>query len=517
MNKLQLAFLRLTRLGTTASMTLSLKRSVVLSNQIALAGFPMVSIYILINIFIRPQPILIGAGLTMVAIFGCLLLANALGAHVIGRLTLVLMYPVLVLATAWISKAADPEFVSLTPYFGDRIYLLLGSTFPILLFEKREEKSLYWLGISISLLGMIIYHPILVLADLDISRLGLDLGNGYIVSLMSYSIVMVIIMFSLDFLKGVNKKYEEELFMTNEMLKFNRKTIFNQNVELFEQKQEIKDQVEAIKSYNQQIQNQKLKLNSSIMAALSIQKAIIPTRQKLHQHLGEHLVVFLPKDLVSGDFYWVAQRDGNVVLFLGDCTGHGVPGAFMTLIFKTMLDELVEHEGVTSPSRLLEKLDQRVFHNLHQHNPLYDGGMEGAVVVWRLGSKTITYAGAKTPLYEVCANGQVISHEPTRRMVGGVGKRAQPFVEQAIGLKADSRYFLATDGLPDLVSVTGKRLNSRKVKELLAQTAHLSFADQGRHIEGHIKQYKKGAIQRDDLALIGFNPIGQAQNKSSGV
>lgn len=256
---------------------------------------------------------------------------------------------------------------------------------------------------------------------------------------------------------------------------------------------------EEIKSKNHQITN-------SIRYAETIQQAVLPASVKMNEALHEYFVIYKPKDIVSGDFYWFSHQGDRIYIAAVDCTGHGVPGAFMSMIGSSLLDEIVNVEKVYAPADILEQLNENIRVALKQGQSGNDDGMDLALCLLEPGENfqtKLTFAGAKRPLY-YAQKGQILEVKGVNKSIGGVKKdKGKRFENHEILLDAGCTFYLATDGFIDQHSPDGKRLGSTRLKELLQNCLSLELEDQKGVILQALERHQKFQDQRDDITMVG--------------
>ncbi|GAB4126035.1 MAG: hypothetical protein OHK0045_10840 [Raineya sp.] len=284
--------------------------------------------------------------------------------------------------------------------------------------------------------------------------------------------------------------------------------IATQNEELRQNQEEIMAQRDAIEQKNAMLNEQNEKISSSINAAMTIQQAVLPHQDKLEKLLPEHFLIFRPRDVVSGDFYWVEELDGKVIVATVDCTGHGVPGAFMSIIGSTMLTKIVKLYQTSSPSEILQRLDEEIRSTLQQDKTDNQYGMDLSVcVIENIGEKQfkITYAGAKRPLYYMeQGNNQVFSLKGDRRSIGGIQNENISFTNQEIVLRKGSALFLGSDGFVDQNNAERVKLGESKFKYLLSQNYEKPMPIIKQELEDFLDMYQRGTVQRDDILMMGI-------------
>ena len=296
-------------------------------------------------------------------------------------------------------------------------------------------------------------------------------------------------------------------------LKISR-ALAERNIEVTEQahklqqiQHEIIAQRDKIEIQNNGLAAQNLKNTQSIQAALTIQQALLPFEERVKRILLAHFVVYLPKDIVSGDFYWIEQAHDKNILIVADCTGHGVPGAFMSLIGISLLDKIILQQDITEPAKILEALHALTQKALKQDDTKDDNGMDIGIMVWdteqATENKTIYFAGAKHTLYYVDAKDrtQVQLLLPDRKSIGGVYNREPVFETKTITLPAHSFLYMCSDGFFDQNNVRRKKINKQAFFEVVL--AHDSLESQKVAILDLLYTHMKDTDQRDDITMIG--------------
>lgn len=247
-------------------------------------------------------------------------------------------------------------------------------------------------------------------------------------------------------------------------------------------------------------------LLSSISYAKYIQESILPDLKSFSSNITNVSLLYRPKDLVSGDFYWCKETMNHSFIAIADCTGHGVPGAFLTLLGMNILEQLVGIEQLTDPSEILKKLDRRMFEMLnHNHtDSVISDGMEIALCVFDKRSKQMTYSGAGLGvLYfkdeeEIHIRGQRVSIADTRT-------EEYPFENKVIDIAGDEYFFMASDGYQDqLGGARYKRFSKNRLIQLLNENKALPPLQQEEILEKTIESYMADYPQIDDFTVIGF-------------
>ncbi len=258
------------------------------------------------------------------------------------------------------------------------------------------------------------------------------------------------------------------------------------------------------KRRRKELATQNRRITDSIRYAESIQKAILPNENLLKNNFAEYFILYLPKDIVSGDFYWFTELENKFFLTVADCTGHGVPGAFMSMIGVSILNQIIREQRIFDPAQVLTHMNTKLAEALHQEEKANIDGMDlGFIVIEQLDNQiVITFCGAKRPLYYV-PNGEILEIKGNRKSVGGT-QNSQVFENKTLTLKKGAVIYLTTDGFADQNSTQGRKFSSRKLKDLLIQNAHLCLAQQQQILAHHFQTHKGKKEQRDDVTVLGI-------------
>lgn len=245
------------------------------------------------------------------------------------------------------------------------------------------------------------------------------------------------------------------------------------------------------------------KIVSSIEYAKYIQKAILASKEDLDLSLNkDYFLYFEPKDIVSGDFYWVNQKNGKLIIICGDCTGHGVPGAIMTMMGINHLNNIIKEKGITDPSMILLFLHTAVIESLKHSTEKINDGMDIAVCTIDLEKNYMEYAGAKSRMYYF--NGSLKTYQPTKISIGD-NSRNVSFQKHRIDIKKGDCFYLLTDGYIDQFGGPHeKRYGSKRLFKLIANLYKKDIQEQGEIIKREMKRWKGIEEQIDDITFMGF-------------
>jgi serine phosphatase RsbU (regulator of sigma subunit) len=293
--------------------------------------------------------------------------------------------------------------------------------------------------------------------------------------------------------------------------------------EIIEQKEEIESQRDEIEAQRDLLFSQKKEITDSIGYAQRIQVAVLPHKTFLDRVIPEYFVLFKPRDIVSGDFYWIKEVGSTIVTVVADCTGHGVPGAFMSMLGITLLNELFVEGHLGKPAAILEQLRTKIKAMLVQEGNIRDqkDGMDMAITVIEKKSRELQYAGAYNPLYLIRETGQVSGKGPgSKAPVKGKGAilyelegDKQPigihweesgFTNHKVGLKENDAIYLFSDGFVDQYGGDQrKKFKTVRFKELLLSVQSESMANQKKVLDEAFEKWRGPCEQIDDVCVIG--------------
>lgn len=326
---------------------------------------------------------------------------------------------------------------------------------------------------------------------------------------------------------------QRELQMQNEMLslitaqmevqqagiKEQNDLLSSQRKQLEEQAKELQNAFSELQLRNKQIVTKTNYITDSIRYAQTIQEAMLPDLEQLQNNFFDNFLIYRPKDIVSGDFYWLSVVDDYVFVVLGDCTGHGVPGAFMSMIGIRMLSEIVNESKIFRPSVILEAMHERIQADLKQDVTENSDGMDIAICRFKFvgGEQNqweLQYAGAKQPIYLKRKNEpEVEVIEANRRGIGGqTFADVFFFDDQDVSLNVGDRVYLTSDGVKDQNNIIRKRFGTNRMKMMISTTSTEKIQDQKMFVDSIIHNWQGLEEQRDDITLWGFELGDHALN-----
>ncbi len=247
-------------------------------------------------------------------------------------------------------------------------------------------------------------------------------------------------------------------------------------------------------------------LRKSVEYASDMQAIILPTDEQLQSFFADYFVIYKPRDVVSGDFYWFSQITENMSIFaLADCTGHGVPGAFMSMLGNTLLNEIINVQNIYEPARILRKLNRGIRNILKQDEKKNSDGMDISVCYlekrFSKNSINFIYAGAKSFMY-VFDTQKLISINGDKVFVGGTNKKDTAFTNHTFQFPINSIFYLVTDGFIDQNNIIRQRFGRRNFENLISSITHLSLDLQQYTLLTTLKAHQDIENQRDDISVM---------------
>jgi serine phosphatase RsbU (regulator of sigma subunit) len=289
----------------------------------------------------------------------------------------------------------------------------------------------------------------------------------------------------------------------------------NQNLFLAEKELKINQQHELVLSQqrdlikqNKVISDQQTDFMSNLRYARYVQKAILPSNQILGEIFSHYFVYDKPKDIVSGDFYWVYQKNNLVYIVVGDCTGHGVAGALLTMAGITFLNEIISLHPQISANQIINILRNRVTQLLNQHSSevFISNGMDLSLCIYNQTNGNLQFAGANNPLYIVRTDKPIEVIRGDRMPIGFYYDKQESFTNHEFQTSKGDMIFLFTDGYPDQFGgINKKKFHYKQFRQLLNKAAELPSPElQLSLIQGTMNRWMEGFEQVDDMLVLGI-------------
>jgi len=355
---------------------------------------------------------------------------------------------------------------------GNQFLLLPLALLPGLVFHNR------WLDFSFFLLVVIVFYVVLA-------------TRGLVDPIVNVTQEQI------DFFRNI---YLGVVFLLSFTIIFYFRTLVN------EYEQINKKKTMLLKASNDEIK-------ASINYAKRIQEAILPSITLIKTHLPQSFILYKPKDIVAGDFYWMHylpqpngwEVDGDVVLFAAaDCTGHGVPGAMVSVVCNNALNQSVKEFGITQPSLILEKSRDLVIETFAESIENVQDGMDIAICSLNTKTNELTYSGANNPLWIIRKDSIEIEEYKADKYHIGKCDMMKPFTNHSIQLNKGDTFYIFSDGYVDQFGgEKGKKFKSRPFKELLLSINNEPLDKQKERLETHFEEWKGDLEQIDDVCIIG--------------
>jgi len=303
----------------------------------------------------------------------------------------------------------------------------------------------------------------------------------------------------------------------NRILREKNRIIQDQKAVLTNQKEEISNQRDQLQRINVEIEKQNEDITASIYYALTIQQAMLPDEDEIKKFF-DTFIIYYPKDIVSGDFYWFShlgkKKSGEETSFIAvvDCTGHGVPGGFLSMIGARLLSAIINENKVYETDMILEIMDKRIRQALNQHKTQNDDGMDLSLcrIVRIPGDHKekpviyLSFSGARQNMFLVRNNQPVEIVRATRRSIGGKHFIPEPFTKHDLVLEAGDQIYLGTDGLVDQHSPSRTRFGSPRFIQILNDHKEMTQEVQKQKLEEEMIGFMKTEKQRDDITILGI-------------
>ncbi len=287
------------------------------------------------------------------------------------------------------------------------------------------------------------------------------------------------------------------LFTLYNSKKKSNEIISNKNILLKEQNVQIASQNKIIESKNRD-------LTDSIHYGKRIQESMLTNISELNKTLPDAFILLKPKDIVSGDFYWFGQQNGKFILSAIDCTGHGVPGAFMSLLGNSFLENIIYKEGETSPDKILNELNNSVQKSLKQAETNNQDGMDMAICSIDHKAKLVEFSGAKNPLIYI-QNNELFTIKGDKYPIGRSLYESVSFCKHQIRCDVPTSFYMFSDGYIDQFGGPDNgKFKPRRLRDLILNIHTKPMSEQKGILDETIENWRNGQEQIDDILIVGF-------------
>jgi serine phosphatase RsbU (regulator of sigma subunit) len=369
----------------------------------------------------------------------------------------------------------------------------------IYVYKKEYAPARYFLvAFSLLILGVLtaLLKNFGFLPRVFITEYGIQIGSAIEIIFLSFALAERV------------KTLKEEKQLVQELLvdqlRENNKTQKELNIEL---EKKVRERTLEIEEQNRIIEDKNKDITDSINYAKRIQQAILPPEHIEFIGAENMFIYFKPRDIVSGDFYWYAEKNNKIVIAAVDCTGHGVPGAFMSMIGSTLLHKVVNDLGTTIPSQILRQMDINILEALKQKGELNSNrdGMDMAVCTLDKVTKTVVFSGASRPLYLV-RNGELFDYQSSTFSIGGyLEGKEKIFDDETIHVEKGDMIYLFSDGYADQFGgEKNKKFMSKNLRFLFTEIAILPVQIQKQKVHDNLVNWMGKEKQIDDVLVIGI-------------
>jgi serine phosphatase RsbU (regulator of sigma subunit) len=347
---------------------------------------------------------------------------------------------------------------------------------------------------------------------------GLTAGFGMYIT--EYGFGLYIIMQAMNLAKNFSITLKNNISLNNELEYQNRnleaivinrtKTIDNQRLSLENQNQNLLQQKEEINKQNEELSKKNKEITDSINYGKRIQSALLTPETYISELLHDYFILYKPKDIVSGDFYWIKQVNQYIIVTAVDCTGHGIPGAFMSMLGLSFLNEIIQRREITQANQILNELRSQVKHSLRQHGQRDESkdGMDIALCVIDPKNRLIQFSGANNPLYlirEINGSPELTEIKGDRMPIGFYHGLDKTFTNHELQIEMGDTIYIFTDGFIDQIGgKENKKFLSKNFKNLLLENYLLSMYEQKVALDDSIQKWMSGQPQTDDILVIGI-------------
>ncbi len=281
--------------------------------------------------------------------------------------------------------------------------------------------------------------------------------------------------------------------------------LFRNNKSKQKANQLLNEKNKLIEEQKKFVEEKNTDITNSINYAKRIQEAILPAKELKYKLFSNAFVLFQPKDIVSGDFYWFAEKNGKRIISAVDCTGHGVPGAFMSMIGNAFLHEAVAEKGITKPGLILNELRSNIITSLKQSDVADStkDGMDMALLTFNETNTAVEFSGANNPLWLI-RNGEFIEFKGDKMPIGYFQGKENSFTNHKIDLLSGDTLYVFTDGYADQFGgEAGKKFKYKQLKDILLSIQNLPMLEQETVLRAKFSEWKGKHEQVDDICVIG--------------
>lgn len=412
-------------------------------------------------------------------------------------------------------------YYSIASYIGVIMYVLVIIFIIRLLLLKNTLGRIIAVGSSLLIIGAFLTQVSFLLSPAN--YMNEDVFMFHKVGFLAELIVFTFgITYRYKHLEDDKQKFQEQLIIQlEENADLHQKVNRELADKVKERTIEIEQQRDVVISQKNEIEKINTEITDSIRYAKYIQSSILPKEEQLESFLGDHFILYNPKDIVSGDFYWTSNIDNKTIIAAADCTGHGVPGAFMSMLGTTLLNEIINKEHITDPGDILNRLRREVINSMKQKGERGEqkDGMDIALCTLDSENMKLQFAGANNPLYLIRKSNLLSVGELRCESDGddclyeikgdlmpiGIYDRMEDFTVHEIEIYKGDTIYLFSDGFPDQFGGPDrKKFGYKQFREMLLRYSSATMAEQKIILEKTLDEWMGNNSQIDDILIIGF-------------
>jgi serine phosphatase RsbU (regulator of sigma subunit) len=486
---------KISQKGLKDEMAISEQKKLILTNQVSILMFLFIFTYITIITVLNLVSFHFSFLIYPLS-FSILLIPymNSKGFYRLTSFMISISFPVAVLIFSTLTKKGFHSSIDIIYYIIPRLLLLGTLVIPLILIDIRHRANLI-IAVLINLSVLVSYDFVMGFFGVGLGSLPVTIDKYHLINVFIF-LPYLLILTGIGFLLSINIRYEKRVQKLLEDVK-------EKNIELGEQK----DYIEKIH----------LEITDSINYARRIQNAILPDFSTLNQSFKDYFILFKPRNVVSGDFYWFSRIDNKIVFCVADCTGHGVPGAFMSMLGISLLREIIIKEHLHEPSEILNKLRNEIILSLNQRGVQGDpkDGMDISLFSMDIFSPEdnsdkmveFLWSGANNPCW-IVKNMSLEELIPDKMPIG-IHNHMDQFKTIKVLLNKGDKIYLSTDGYRDQFGgPSSKKFMSRHLRELIIENSSKPMVEQKEILDQTIEEWRTGFgtnhEQTDDITIAGL-------------
>ena len=305
----------------------------------------------------------------------------------------------------------------------------------------------------------------------------------------------------------VSEQNEETIAAEYKKLEIKQQELTDRNKLLWNMSVSIEKERQHIQKLKNEIESQHRAVTSSIQYAKLIQDAVLPSKEILKESFEDVFLFWRPRDIVSGDFYWMKRIGDTVIFTVADCTGHGVPGAFMSMLGVAFLNEIcVDFNSETNPAQILEEMRRKVISTLKQTNNIFEqkDGMDMGLCILNLSTMKMQFAGANNGMYHV--RGTTLTEYKAVKNPIAIFPKIMPFENHDVDIQHGDYIYMFSDGYADQFGSDNRKFTFRRLRDLITDinTKTKVASEQAAILENTLTEWRGQREQLDDILIGGY-------------